>query len=218
MTPTKVLYPPRPKSKITPDQLLTYEQRGDCCVQYKYNGTRSLFYIPTDHSLSGTFMINRHGQFHKQFVPNKNFLNQVLSLNLEKGKDYWLDGELLHAKTVNPIYKSRVVLYDVLYCGKYLHNKNYKQRLEMLNDICRNPKELEPNQKIALTVTPNIWLAPTFYNNFLNRYNDLIQYDEIEGVVVKMLNSFLDGFGQKQVESSWLIRCRKPHSSGSYSF
>ena len=216
--PPKILYPPRPRGKMTPNQLPEYEAKGKWVGQWKYNGTRSLFYIPADRKISNTLMINRHASFHKQFSPPKELFEQVLSLDLEKGKDYWLDGELLNAKTVTPYYKGKVVLYDVLHCGKYLFTKTLKQRLEMLNYICRNPQKLEPNSGIALEVSKDIWMAPTFYNSFVEKYKKFLHLPEIEGLVLKLLESFLDNSGQREYETNWLIRCRKPHQSGSYSF
>lgn len=218
MEPTKFIYPPRPRGKMTPNQLPEYEGKKKWCCQRKYNGTRSLFYIPADRRHSGVLMINRHASFHKQFNPPKELIDQVLSLNLEKNKDYWLDGELLNAKTVNPAYKGKVVLYDVLHCGKYLYTKTLEQRLEMLKFICNEPTEVEPNLGIALMASKDIWMAPTFYNNFTLRFKEFINHPEIEGLVLKLLGSFLDNSGQKEYETNWLIRCRKAHASGMYSF
>ena len=152
------------------------------------------------------------------FNPPKELFEQVLSLNLESGQDYWLDGELLNAKTITPYYKGKVVLYDVLHCGKYLYSKTLKQRLEMLASICRNPKQMEPNSGIALQVTEDIWMAPTFKNSFSDRFKQLVHLPEIEGLVLKLLDAFLDSSGQRMYETNSIIRCRKPHASGTYSF
>ena len=213
MLPYKILYPPRPKGKMVPDQLPEYEAKNKWIAQWKYNGTRSLFYVPSDRKLSGMLMINRHGQFHKQFNPTKELFEQVLSLNLEPGQDYWLDGELLNAKTITPYYKGKIVLYDVLHCGKYLYSKSLKQRLQMLSNICRNPTKNEPNAGIALEVTKDIWMAPTFYNSFSSLYKKFIHLPEIEGFVLKILESFLDSSGQKPYETNSCIRCRKSHKN-----
>lgn len=218
MRPPKILYPPRPKGKMTPNQLPQYEAKRTWVAQWKYNGTRSLFYVPADRKISGVLMINRHGEFHKQFNPPKELFEQVLSLNLESGQDYWLDGELLNAKTITPYYKGKVVLYDVLHCGKYLYSKTLKQRLEMLASICRNPKQMEPNSGIALQATEDIWMAPTFQNSFSDRFKQLVHLPEIEGLVLKLLDAFLDSSGQRMYETNSIIRCRKPHASGTYSF
>lgn len=195
---------------MTPNQLPLYESKNKWVAQWKYNGTRSLFYVPADRKISNVLMINRHASYHKQFKPPLELLEQVLALNLEKGKDYWLDGELLHAKTTSAPYKGKVVLYDVLHCGKYLFTKTLKHRLEMLDYICRSPSKPEPNNGIALEVSKDIWMAPTFYDSFEKYYKKFLNLPEIEGLVLKLLDSMLDKSGQFEYETNWCIRCRKP--------
>lgn len=215
--PMKILYPPRPKGKIHPTNLAAYESTNRWVFQRKFNGTRNLIYVPKDHDPKGIFLLSRHGTPHRQFQLTKSLTEQILSLNLKAGKDYWLDGELLHNKTTDPHYKNRIVLYDVLQEGRYLYGLTLMQRLALLADVCRNPTSRENKHGIALEVTPNLWLAETFATNFLVHYGEFIHIDEIEGGVLKRKESSLDNAGSKMYETSWLIRCRKPHAGGSYS-
>jgi hypothetical protein len=206
----RFIYPPRPKGKINPPQLPTY-QDGRWVVQRKFNDTRNGIAISADRSV---VMYNRHGEIHKQFIPSEDILRQVLALNLEPGLEYWLDGGLLHAKTTDPTYKNRLILYDILYAGRYLFNTHTTlQRLQMLKEICRNPTHREPGRGIALMVSPNIWMAETFDVDFVPRYNDFLDMDEIEGLVLKKSGSFIDNMGTKQYEIPWQIRCRKPNAN-----
>lgn len=206
----KVIYPPRPKSKVLYTQLPTFEKFGEWCVQRKFNGTRTLVHISPGRNVN---FINCHGEKHKRWNPPNDLHSQILSLDLES-KEYWLDCELLHEKTSNPNYKNKLVLFDVLCHGKYLFRSlNLQKRLELLSQICKSPKIVD---HIALKVSNNILMAETFYDNFLQRYKEMLQFDEIEGVVLKKYTSVLDNDGRKPYDVSWQVRCRKPHKN--YSF
>lgn len=204
------MYPPRPVGKITPNLLAEYERTGRWVVQRKYNGTHILL------NVLGTKVqiFDRMENIPKQFTLTESIKDQILSLNLDRGKEYWLDGEVLDAKTKNPLYKNRIVLYDLLQAGHYLFGApTLLGRLSLLREICRNPKTLESGFGIALSVTENVWMAETFESNFLDRYNDFIDKDEIEGLVLKKSASVLDNIGSKEYEVGWLIRCRKSHKN-----
>ena len=179
-------------------------------VQRKFNGQRSPVHISSEGKVS---LWGRLGGPHLLYEAPAYLLEEIQSLNLEPGKEYWLDGELLDGKTKNPLYKHKIILYDVLQAGRYLMGVTLAARLELLKTICRFPQKREPNIGIALQVTPNIWMAETFTDNFTERFTEFLAYDEIEGVVLKKLNSALDNFGNTEYEIEWLIRCRKPHKN-----
>ena len=203
----RFISPPRPKSKIIPETLPSYEGKG-WVVQRKFNGSRIEIYKKNDEIK----FFGRLGQDSFYEAPDYT-INELNALNFKENTEYWLDGEFLDAKTKNPKYKNKIILYDVLYCEKYLLNVGLKERLDLLNSICNFPSKREPNIGIALQVTPNIWMAETFYENFSVRFEEFIQYDEIEGLVLKKLDSVLDNFGNSEYEVDWQIRCRKPHKN-----
>jgi len=210
------LYPPHPDSKITYSQLSSYEKSGKWLAQRKFNGTNILIYISKDRKIS---IFTRHGTPPKLFNLTKSHIEQILSLNLEEGKDYWLNGELLDHKTKNKLYKGKIILFDVLHAGQYLIKKlNQIQRLKLLEEICKSPIELEPNKGIALKVTQDIWMAEYWSENFEKHFKEFLKLDEIEGLILRKSDSFIDNFGQKKYDVSWIVRCRKPHIGGSYNF
>lgn len=212
----KILYPPHPNSKISAHKLDEYEKSGKWLAQRKFNGTHILIYISKDRKIT---ILTRHGTPPKLFSLTKSHIDQLLSLNLEDGKDYWLNGELLDHKTKNKNYKGKIILFDVLHAGQYLIKKlNQIQRVKLLSEICRNPTEIEENNGIALKVTEDIWMAQTWSENFYDHYKEFLHLDEIEGLILRKADSFIDNFGQKQYDVSWIIRCRKPHAGGNYNF
>jgi hypothetical protein len=213
---TTILYPPYPNCKIPPGDLEKYEKSGNWIAQRKFNGTHILIYISKNRKVS---ILTRHGTPPKLFNLTKSHVDQILSLNLKEGLDYWLNGELLDHKTKNKNYKGKIVLFDVLHEGKYLIKKlNQIQRLKLLSEICRNPSKKEPNNGIAIEVTKDIWMAEFWEDNFKEHFKEFIHLDEIEGLILRKKNSFIDNFGQSKYHVSWMIKVRKPHSGGSYDF
>lgn len=211
-----LLYPPHPGLKIPSHKLGRYEETKKWLAQRKYNGTHILLYVSPEREVS---IYTRHGQKPKLFSLTKSHIAQILSLNFEPGKDYWLAGELLDHKTKSKDYKGKIVLFDVLHAGKYLINKpDQAGRLELLSDICRNPVELEPHFGIALRVTDDIWMAETWTSDFQRHFEEFLHLDEIEGLVLRKAGSSLESFGQKEYDVSWMVRCRKPHPGGTYIF
>lgn len=210
----KVIFPPRPKSRITSGQLDKYESTGDWVVQRKFNGQRNVIHV----SPSGDVDFFGYGRPHENYEPTEEIKDEIRSLNLEE-QEYWFDSELLNAKTTDPNYKNRVVLFDVLQAGKYFFSgPDVMGRLQLLSEICGNPTELEPHHGIALRVTEHIWMAQTFLSDFEKHYEEILQFDEIEGLVLKKKKAKIKNFGNKKYEIDWQIRCRKPHPGGNYDF
>lgn len=211
------MFPPRPKHRIRPIELGRYEKQKVWVAQRKFNGTRALVHVTSDLRVE----VWRPGKTpHLQWSISPEIVRQVLSLQLDHGKEYWFDGELLnnktsegHALSNDPNYrdyKNRIVFFDILQAGKYLFGKpDLIGRQNLLYNICRQPATLEPSRGIAWVVTENLWLAQTFDGNFQDRWNDFIDMPEIEGLVLKRTKSVLDNFGAKEYEVEWQLRCRK---------
>ena len=217
----KIIYPPRPKSKMLWKDLSYYESTGKWVAQRKFRGSRAVINISPSREIT---LGNRHGKQFERFSLDRKYRDEILSaLNLEKGLEYWLDGELMN-KDVNAT--NEIILFDVLQVGKYLFGSpNQVERLSMLNQICGNPTKLSPSG-IALQVSNRIWMAETFTSNFLDRFNESLPIAQIEGLVLRKMLSALDNFGFQEYETSNLIRCRKPFGvdspragrSGGYEF
>ncbi len=205
------LFPPRPLSKILPARLPQYA-KAPWLAQPKYNGTRNLIHVYPDGTVKAWM---RQGEPHKQWEMSDEIKEQILSLELEKGQEYWFDSELLHNKTTTKHYKNRIVLFDVLWAGRYLFKRPSLQgRYDLLCRICGNPTKRETQNGIAISVSKNLWLAPMIQPaDFQQAYNEFLHLDEIEGLVLKKANSSLDNFGRKYYEVGWQLRCRKPHKN-----
>lgn len=217
----KIIYPPRPKGKMLPSDLSYYESTGKWVAQRKFRGSRAVINISPDGEIT---LGNRHGTSFSRFSLDDKYREEIMSgLRLQKGVEYWLDGELMN-KDENAT--NEIVLFDVLQVGKYLFGSpNQIDRLKMLDDICGNPKEL-CSSGIALKVTPRIWMAQTFQDDFAKRFAEALPIVQLEGLVLRKKNSSLDHFGHTEYETNNIIRCRKPFAcetpkskrSGGYNF
>lgn len=211
-----LLYPPHPAAKTPPASLDSYESSGEWFAQRKFNGTNVLVHVS---ALGKVSILNRHGKPPAMFSLSESHIRQILSLNIEKGKEYWLNGELLDHKTSSAEYKGKIVFFDVLQAGRYfLRSPNQAERLKILSGICGNPSSLEPHRGIALEASKDIWMAETWESEFSARFHDFLDMDEIEGLVLRKKTSFLESYGQKKYDVYWIVRCRKPNKGGAYVF
>lgn len=206
------IFPPRPRGALPPKELSYYEGLGIFVVQNKLQGSRAVVHVKDGRVEIGS----RHGRPFKNYTLTKQLRDEVLALpGLNRSLEYWLDGELL-IKTTAKDTKGKLVLFDVLQCGKYLFlQPNLLGRLKLLEEICGNPTELDSLRGMAFRVSDNILMIKTIYSDFENAFNKKYG-DEVEGLVLKKKNSVLDNFGQKEYEVDWIIRCRHPFKAAQF--
>jgi ATP-dependent DNA ligase len=204
---SKIIFPPRPKGKMPHNDLGHYESTGRWVAQRKFRGSRAVVYIDKDRNV---VLGSRHGREFAKFTLSEDFRSELLSsLRLEDGKAYWLDGELMN-KDVDAT--NEIIFFDVLQAGRYMFGfPDQIRRLECLREICGNPAKLCPSG-IALEVSPRVWMAETFDSNFNERFKEAINVDQLEGLVLRKKSACLDAYGDKEYETTNLIRCRKPFS------
>lgn len=203
--PKRILCPPRPRGKLDPlRELNKFDKSGNWLAQRKFNGIRTLIWVGPDGDMR---LYDRYLKSHVFDLTSQRASSILDSLNLEEGKEYWLDGEHLHAKTTS--VKDTFVLYDVLWAGKFLFGKTQVERLDLLSDLCGNPQFLEPGDR-ALEVGPGLWMADVFYSNFMDRYKEYLDEDWCEGLVLRKKKSKLDTPCRSvDEEVTWQKRCRK---------
>jgi hypothetical protein len=203
------LFPPRPVGAIPDSDLAYYESTNLWVAQYKYNGSRNLVHVEPNGKVS---VWSRHGTQHLSYSLPAAVHDEILALpGLEKGKEFWLDSELLN-KTTNPHTKHKIVFFDVLQAGRYLYGRpDQMKRLELLKDICGDPQHLDP-YLIGYSISPTLLLAPVFADNFLAHWNEN-RGDEVEGLLLRRKNGTIQNFGQKYLETGDLVRCRHAHKN-----
>lgn len=225
MTPRFIL-PPHPPTanKCKREDLDYYESQGLWVAQRKFNGTHVVIWVYRD-SVS---LWDRRGSHLTLYKLTESMKGCLCNLNLN-GKETVFAGELLHTKakrkdTDKQAAENTIVLFDVLFHENHLIKINQDERLNLLEELCGNPKELEPGgffgaTKRALIVNQqnesNLWLAERFYDEFSYHFDECMEedkgidkYPEIEGLILRLKNSKLHSNPKRDVE--WIIRCRKP--------
>lgn len=207
----KPIFPPRPKSRMIPALLSVKEASEEYVAQYKYNGDHLVWWVNPASQEVGVW--GREARPIARFDLTPAIRDQFLSLSLNPEWQYWFAGELLKNHTSSgKYYKNRIVLFDCLQAGSalFVTAPNQMGRLVALSVACRNPTVLEPQHGIALVVTENIWLAPTFSDNFVCHFQEHIGMPEIEGLVLRRRAGTLGRICTTYWETTDLIRVRKP--------
>lgn len=195
------MFPPRPSGKMRPSELSSMESTGKYLVQRKFNGHRAVTAIENGVAYIG----NRHGNWHS---PSKlrDLRRELLRLKLPTTGTHYLDGELLNSGVL--------VLFDVLQINKLLMGVPQTARLDVLREVCGNPKEpckiYSGGVSLALQVSERIWLAEHWKSDFVQHFHECIDHDLIEGLVLREIESTIDSYGTEEYEVGWQIRCRKP--------
>jgi hypothetical protein len=210
------LYPPRPKNAIAKSELEYYEKVRDdkgnpvWIAQPKYNGSRNLVHITEDRHVK---VWSRHGSPHLTYSLPNSVADELLALpGLEKGKEYWLDSELM-SKTAAPETKNLIVFFDVLQAGRYMFGRpDQMKRLEILADICGRPIQLDPWRQMGYVISKTLLMAPFFEKDFGTEF-ERNRGDEVEGLLLRRKDFAIDSFGQSYWETGSLLRCRKPHKN-----
>lgn len=210
--PTRILCPPRPKGKLDPlHELNRFEQTGKWIAQRKFNGIRTLLWVGPNGEIKLYDRYLRPNKYNLTLHQASSILN---GLNVEQGKEYWFDGEHLHAKTRS--IKDTLVLFDVLWAGRFLFGTTQIERLNLLSYLCGNPTQLESGGR-ALSVEKGLWLAEIFEQNFLALYKESFETDWCEGLVLRKRLAKLDTPCSKiNEEVRWQKRARKPSKSYSH--
>jgi hypothetical protein len=204
------IYPPRPEFKVPPDELYKFEGQ-EYLAQPKYNGSCCLVFTNGEKC----YVYNRHKNPMSNVSPNIDF-NQLAKSNhwyvyageyLNKGK-LGEDGTKLNDK---------FVIWDVLvWQDQYLVGETLADRLILLeeeypsNRIRVSPDGVESYEHLCFTNVENVFKAPTYTAGFTKLYNEIVEVDLYEGLVLKKAHSKLN-FGFNELNNNdWQVKCRKP--------
>jgi len=210
--PTRILCPPRPRGKLDPlHELSRFDQSGKWLAQRKFNGIRTLLWVGPNGEIK---LYDRYLKPHNYSLTSRQSSLILNNLNVEQGQEYWFDGEHLHAKTRS--IKDTLVLFDVLWAGRFLFGMTQIDRLNLLASLCGNPTRLEPGGR-AIEAGKGLWMAEIFDTNFMTHYQEALDSDWCEGLVLRQRLSKLDTPCRKiNEEVRWQKRARKPSKSYSH--
>lgn len=219
----KKFLPPHPFSslKIQRKDLNFYESQKIWIAQRKFNGTNIVIHCNDKFEIWG-----RNGE-KLNYSLTSEMIDNLKTLKLQK--ETVLNGELLHTKAVEKRTKEQaakdtIVLFDILYYDKFLTDITQIERLNLLREICNDPKKLETPKFLgaiprALVIQNKLWLAEFWENEFCYHFdeccfdqndkngNDL--YPEIEGLILRLKGSKIKVKNGDIGDVNWMIRCRK---------
>lgn len=193
----KYIFPPRPEYMVSSKELYKYE--GNHLIQSKLNGSCCVIFIKgTEFKYFG-----RH-----QNENLSNFKLKISDLEIFKN-DEWnvVVGEYMN-KNKNGIngtpFNHKLVIFDILvHNGEYLLGSTFEERVILMDELFGSVEENEYLYKL----NDNVFRVKTFYNNFLERWNEIVKIDMLEGVVLKKRDQKLTkAFSEKNNLSH---KCRK---------
>lgn len=204
----KYIFPPRPEVKTSQADLSKYDN-GEYICQPKYNGSCCIIFT------NGTecYVYNRHK---KPLAVSKEIEFKKLA---QSEQWYVYAGEYLNkgkAGERGEKERDKFIIWDVIvWEGQYLIGKTIEERLILLEKIypCRrlvvHPDKLEMYKHLCCTEYKGIYKAPTYLNSFADLYEEIVQTDLYEGIVLKKKDSRLTFGFQELNNHDWQIKCRK---------
>jgi ATP-dependent DNA ligase len=164
-------------------------------AEVKLNGDRLCLFFE-----NGVFTFkNRQNEVFKRYVPPQTLLDELRSFNLPDKTQ--LDGELLHFHTKN--IKHKIVFYDVYTYGGIKQTKTLKERRDILLSHFNKPHK-------------HLAIIEAFYGKqikFIDLFNQVIQKEECEGLVIKDDRGLIVWDSIKSPDVTWQIKIRRPSTN-----
>lgn len=205
----RYLYPPRPRNAVNPKDL-DFWDNGSLIAQPKLNGSNCVIF--TDGK--DFFVMNRH----KQRLTNFKIDNSELS-EIYRGDGEWMiiNGEYMNKSKSDEngvVFNHKLVIFDILaYNGEYLVGSTFSERINLLNDVY---DEVDSEKNYLYSITDNIYRVKSYSNGFNEIFNNFIQVDMLEGLVMKRANAKLE-IGTSELNNvKSQLKCRKPTKNYKY--
>lgn len=203
----RYIYPPRPEINLPSSELIKYDN-GLWLGQPKLNGSNITIFT------NGTeiYLYNRHNSP----LSNVKMTNQEF-LSLYRGNGWFvLNGEYMNKSKINSkgeAFNHKLVIFDVLvYNGIQTVGMTFGERIDLLNKMFKT----EEYDGFINKISDNIYMVKSFYQNFDQTYQKIIQTDMYEGWVLKKIGAKLkNGLSEKNNTDSQM-KFRKPTKNYSY--
>jgi ATP dependent DNA ligase domain len=199
----KYIFPPRPKNAIPSDEL-NFWDNGSLLGQPKLNGSNTTIYTNGEKHV----VMNRHGQR----LTNFRLTEQEIK-SMYRGNGEWLviNGEYMNKSKQDKsrkVFNHKFVIFDILvFDGNYLVGNTFEQRILLLDNLYGT---IDSDQEHLYSVSENIYRVKSYTSNFTELYNDLVETDMMEGLVMKRKNAKLE-LGTTELNNvKSQIKCRKP--------
>ena len=204
----KYIFPPRPKNAIQSSDL-DFWDNNTLLAQPKLNGSNSVIFTNGEKVI----VMNRHnGRLTNVQVP----MEEILSIYKGKG---WM---VLNAEYMNKsksdekrqVFNHKFVIFDILVLdGDSLVGKTFEERVILLDQLYGTKACEKP---YLYGISENIYRVKSYTSNFLELYNDLVEIDMIEGLVLKRKSARLEAGTSELNNTKSQIKCRKKCNSYRY--
>ena len=199
----RYIFPPRPKNAIMPSEL-SFWDNDSMIAQPKLNGSNCVLFISPDKIYS----MNRHNQALTSFNLSEEEIQSIY-----RGTGGWmvLNGEYMNKSKSDEngeVFNHKFIIFDILvHDSNYMVGSTFKQRVELLDELYGT---VECKKQFLYEITDNVYRVKSYTNDFEELYNELVQTDMYEGVVMKRANARLEMGTSELNNTKSQLKCRKP--------
>ena len=183
-----MIYPPRATKKTTVAMLHNYET--GYLAQAKFNGSYAVVYPNGD-------VYNRHGK--------------KVDWNIDCPIDGIVCGEYMNK---GERYNScNFIVHDLLQLnGEWLYSATYKTRIEALQYLCYKIADIDEGADMFVRniLDSGLGIVKSYNSCFESLYEDAIQHNILEGLVIKRGNAKLKPCVAPESNTKWSLKIRKP--------
>ena len=197
------IYPPRPRNAIMSIDLDTFDN-FNMIAQVKMNGSNCTIYTNGEKHI----VMNRHNGRLTNFRLTDEEIKSIY-----RGNGEWLviNGEYMNKSKSDEkrqVFNHKFVIFDILVLdGDSLVGKTFEERVILLDKLY-GTKDCE--KPYLYGISENIYRVKSYTSNFLDLYNDLVEIDMIEGLVLKRKSARLEAGTSELNNVRSQIKCRKP--------
>jgi hypothetical protein len=205
----RYIFPPRPKNAIPSDEL-TFWDNDSLLGQPKLNGSNTTIYTNGEKHI----VMNRHNGRLTNFRLTD---EEIKSIYRGNGEWMVINGEYMNKSKSDEnrkVFNHKFVIFDILVLdGDSLVGKNFEERVILLDQLYGTNNSDKP---YLYGISENIYRVKSYTSNFLELYNDLVEIDMIEGLVLKRKSARLEAGTSELNNVKSQIKCRKPTKNYRY--
>jgi len=199
----RYIYPPRPKNAIMSSDL-DFWDNNTLLGQPKLNGSNCTIYTNGEKHI----VMNRHNGR----LTNFQITDEELK-SMYRGNGEWMviNGEYMNKSKSDEnrkVFNHKFVIFDILVLdGDSLVGKTFEERVVLLDKLYGTKACEKP---YLYGISENIYRVKSYTSNFLDLYNDLVEIDMIEGLVLKRKSARLEAGNSELNNCKSQLKCRKP--------
>jgi len=203
------IFPPRPKNAIQSSDL-DFWDNNTLLAQCKLNGSNCTIYTNGEKNI----VMNRHNGRLTNFQITD---EEIKSMYRGNGEWMVINGEYLNKSKSDEnrkVFNHKFVIFDILVLdGDSLVGKTFEERVILLDQLYGTKACEKP---YLYGISENIYRVKSYTSNFLDLYNDLVEIDMIEGLVLKRKSARLEAGTSELNNVKSQIKCRKPTKNYRY--